>query len=274
MPRAPRLRLAPEALAWGAVPLAGLVWVLAHLPGTYFFDDEWSLIGRVLDAPDAWSASFDGFNGHLIFVSFWTYWVQLRLFGLDGHTFVYLVFAFSLVAMHVSLAALLRAAGAPGLVAVLGAGLVVYFGVGSQNMVFEFQLAWNLAYTTAFVAAVVALRWTPSRLQPLFADRWRLPAVGAVAARLADPQPPLDRTGQASDRRACSARHVCCQPGSAQFVPDEFQRLQRQNGSPRRPVDSGHHPAVRRRPVIGAGCRTARQPRPADHRKPAEPPAH
>lgn len=151
-----------EAVAWIVVPLAGLSWVLAHLSGTYYFYDEWSMIGRVVGSTNALSASFESFNGHLIFVTFWLYWVQLHLFGLGDHTLVYLVFALSLVAMHVTLALLLRTVRVPAIVALLGAGIVVYFGVGSQSMVFEFQLSWNLAYTSGFAAALIALRCRPT----------------------------------------------------------------------------------------------------------------
>jgi hypothetical protein len=140
------------------------VAVFTRYTHTYFFYDEWSMIDRVTFHSSNVDAAFESFNGHLWVLNYLTYFVQVRWLGIADHLFVYIVFCSSLLFLHLSLAGVLRELGLPAVVAVLAAAVVVYFGPGAQNMVFEVQLGPNLALAFSFVAALVVLRWSPSPL--------------------------------------------------------------------------------------------------------------
>ncbi len=145
-------------LLWVVLPCSLAAWVFTRRTHTYFYYDEWTLIQHVTFHSNNLRAAFEPVNGYLQVLTYVVYWIQVRLFGAGSHTFVFVVFCVSLVTLHIVLAALLRALGLPALVAVFGAGVVVYFGPGSQNMMFELFLATNFALAFSFAAGWVVMR--------------------------------------------------------------------------------------------------------------------
>jgi hypothetical protein len=143
------------AWAW-LVVLAGAGWAGWHLRGSYFFYDEWSMIDRVLHtrSVDGMMASF---NGHLWMLQYWIYRAQVFGFGVTDHLFVCTVFVCALVALHVSLATLLRASGLSRTSSALLGGLLTYLGVASQNFIFAIQMSPALSLAAGIAAAALAL---------------------------------------------------------------------------------------------------------------------
>ncbi|HEY2427600.1 MAG TPA: hypothetical protein VGI06_01625 [Acidimicrobiales bacterium] len=164
---------------WAAIPLAAVALVATRYRRTYFFYDEWGMIGRVVEGHHHLATAFTLFNGHLVAWSYFAYLAQVRWFGLVGHAPIFVLFCLSLVAMHMALAATLTAFEVPDVVALLAAGAVTYFGPGAQNMVFEVQLSWNFAYAFAFCAAAVVLRGRPSWSRAAAGAALMLVAMGA-----------------------------------------------------------------------------------------------
>jgi hypothetical protein len=172
------LRQRTGLLTWAALPTVLLTVVVMRYAHTYFFYDEWSMIGRVALERTGLHPAFASFNGHLWVLNYVVYLVQVRMFGIENHFVVYAVFCSSLLALHLSLAAVLRALELPSLVAILGAGLVVYFGPGAQTMVFEIELGPNFATALSFTAALIVLRAAPSRRSVLGASVALVAAMG------------------------------------------------------------------------------------------------
>jgi hypothetical protein len=143
-----------DLLLWVGVPLLGVVWVVSRYRSTWWFLDEW----LVLD-PDrsGWDALFAGHNGQLMVLNRVTYLLQWQWFGLDGRQAVVAGYAAGLVALHVSVAILLRRLLVPSVLAVLGGGLITYFGAGAENAVLAFNQGHNLALALTCLAATVAL---------------------------------------------------------------------------------------------------------------------
>ena len=65
---------------WIVVPVSGALWATRQLRHSYFFYDEWSIIGRVLHMP-AGAGTMASFNGHLWMLQYWLYRAQVSWFG-------------------------------------------------------------------------------------------------------------------------------------------------------------------------------------------------
>jgi hypothetical protein len=148
---------------WVALPLLGAIWVLSRYRHTWYFYDEWSLVREVADCRGAVKCATTSFNGHLWILNHVVYRIQTTWFGLNGHRFVYGLFILSLVALHLSIAAVLRALRLSAPLCVAAGGLVTYLGVGSQSMLFEIQVATNAASAASFAAAAIAMSRPASR---------------------------------------------------------------------------------------------------------------
>jgi uncharacterized membrane protein YhaH (DUF805 family) len=158
-PPAPEARAGGNALdrvLWVVVPGALLVWVLAAHTRYYFVLDEWLIVDRVVTGP-WWRQMLTGINGHLILVPYWLYHLQVQWFGVETSTFIHVVFAISLVALHVSTAAVLVRLGVPTIIALLVAALVTYSGPGAERVVNQFEHVANFALAACFLAAFLAL---------------------------------------------------------------------------------------------------------------------
>lgn len=149
-----------RAVWWAIVPLLGLLWAWRRVRDTWFFYDEWSLIGRTLSV-SPWTAFRQGFNGHLWLLADPVYRLQVHT-GLDGRVLVLVAFAVALSVLHVTLALVLRRADTPLPVALLGAGMLVYMGRASQNFIFAIQFSPALAAAAGLAVAVVVVGATPS----------------------------------------------------------------------------------------------------------------
>lgn len=173
----PAMQKLVRSAAWVLIPCLGAVWAVVGLRHTWFFYDEWSMIHRVthLSAADG---AFASFNGHLWVLQYFIYWSQVSWFGVDSHQFVAMSFVASLVLMHLAIAAVLRAAEVPLSVSLLGAGLVTYLGVASQNTLFAVQLSPTLTTALCFGSAAVALARPPTPWSMTTIGAWLLMAVG------------------------------------------------------------------------------------------------
>ncbi len=176
----PRRELSPRVRAAVVVGLAlvAVLPVLARYGHTYFFYDEWGMIDRVTSGQSHLTAAFANFNGHLWVFPYLVYLGQVRWFGLAGHWPVFLVFCASLVALHLALVGVLRSLEVPLPAAFAAATVVTYFGPGSQSMVFEVQLSWNLAAALGVLALVIVLRAPPRWTWALLAGASLLVAAG------------------------------------------------------------------------------------------------
>jgi hypothetical protein len=156
-----RSGLRPASVAqwgvWVVLPLLLATWVGIGFSRYYYVYDEWTMIDRVRVGP-WYHEMFLGLWGHLNILPYWIYSMQVNWLGVEGNWFVYFVFCASLVALQLSVAALLVRLGLPPLVAILAAGLVSYFGRGSETMVYELEFAANFALAFCCFAAFVALR--------------------------------------------------------------------------------------------------------------------
>lgn len=145
----------PTVATWVAVVGAGAAGTLSRYRQRYYFYDEWGMIERVHRSGSRWAAAFDGFNGHLVAGDYLVYRAQLSLSGLGDHHVVYACFTASLVVLHLAASFLFRRGGVPPVAAVLAGAVVAYFGPGSQDMVFQFQQAFDLALGAALFAAAL-----------------------------------------------------------------------------------------------------------------------
>lgn len=177
--RGPNAAQVLRSALWIVVPVVMAAAVFTRHTHTYFFFDEWSEINRASFHTSHLSEAFQPAVGHLDLVSYVAYVAQIRWFGIGDHTFVFAVFCLSLLALHLTLAAVLRALDLPDAVAVVAAAVVTYFGPGSQNMVFAVQLGPNFAMALCFLAGLLVLRW---RLGPLSATAVSAALVLAIAA--------------------------------------------------------------------------------------------
>lgn len=132
------------------------MWAALGLRGTWFFYDEWGMVDRVV-SQSTWRSMTTTFNGHLWLLQDVIYRVQVNLFGIDRHLFVSAAFLVSLVFLHASTAAVLRACAVPLTASLLLGGLVTYLGPAAQNMVFAVQVSPTLAVAVAMVAVRVVL---------------------------------------------------------------------------------------------------------------------
>ncbi|MEP6299401.1 MAG: hypothetical protein ABJ382_18915, partial [Ilumatobacter sp.] len=137
-----------------AAALLGVSWAGRRLRHTYFYFDEWSMIGRVTQLGPIDGAT-TSFNGHLWLFQDAIFRVQAVVFGLDSNVFVVAVFVLSLVALHLSLAALAVRVGVPVVPALMLAGLLTYLGPAAQNFVFAVQV--SPTFATAAAVAVPAI---------------------------------------------------------------------------------------------------------------------
>jgi hypothetical protein len=143
--------------AWIAFPLAGAVWIVTRYDQMWFFLDEWGLISRTVDS-SGYHEMFAGYGGHLYALPYWVFYAQVHWVGLESHWLVFMVFCVSLVALQISVAAVLVRLGLPSMVALIAATVVTYFGPGSTMMTAEVYFGANLALALCFAAAFVALR--------------------------------------------------------------------------------------------------------------------
>ena len=146
---------------WIVLPAAGSLWAALALRRSYFFYDEWSMIDRVMHL-SAGEGTFASFNGHLWMLQYWLYRTQVSWFGVDDHIFVSVVFVVSLLALHLAITWVLRAAGTPLVTSLLVGGLLTYLGVASQNFIFAVQTSSTLAMAVCLAAAAIVLTRPPS----------------------------------------------------------------------------------------------------------------
>jgi hypothetical protein len=152
---------APTARVSWIVPAAGAAWAAWTLRHSYFFYDEWDMVERALRQP-AWDGMLASFNGHLWMLQYWIYRLQVRAFGVDDHVFVSAVFVLALVALHASVAWLLRVSGLSATSATLLGGLLTYLGAASQNFAFAIQLSPALSLAAAVSATAIVVGGHPS----------------------------------------------------------------------------------------------------------------
>jgi hypothetical protein len=138
------------------------LWVATRYRHTYYFYDEWSLIGRVTSTSGL-RANFVNFNGHLWLFPSLLYRAQLSWFGLGNHALVWTAFCLSLLLLAVAMRWLLVELGVAGWVATMAAVVLSCFGIAAQNLTYEIQCAPNTAYGLGFLAAASGLRWRNGR---------------------------------------------------------------------------------------------------------------
>ncbi len=141
--------------------LLGVLWAGRRLRHTYFYFDEWSMIGRVTQLGPIEGAT-TSFNGHLWLFQDGIFRVQALVFGLDSNTFIVVMFGLSLVALHLSLAALAVRIGVPLVPALMLAGLLTYLGPAAQNFVFAVQVSPTFATAAAVGATAIVLGRHPA----------------------------------------------------------------------------------------------------------------
>ena len=170
-----------EVVAWIAVPAIGAMWAIHWLERSYFFYDEWSMIGRVMRLP-LWTGMTRSFNGHLWFFQDWLYRIQVAWFGVDSHLFVCVVFVLSLVALHVSISAVLKCVGVPVFMSLLAGGLLTYLGAAAQNFIFAIQSSPTLSLAVGLSAAALALSGPPTKARCVLAGTAMLLSVAFDSA--------------------------------------------------------------------------------------------
>lgn len=154
-----------QALTWIAVAktvgalVLGVVWAGRRVRHTYFYFDEWSMIGRVAQLGPLEGATAS-FNGHLWLFQDLIFRTQALVFGLNSNSFLVAVFLAALVSLHFSLTFLAVRAGAPLLVALALGGLLTYLGPAAQNFVFAIQVSPTFATASAIGATAIALGGT------------------------------------------------------------------------------------------------------------------
>jgi hypothetical protein len=139
-----------------ATLLAGVLWASRRLRRTYFYFDEWSMIGRVTELAPLEGAT-TSFNGHLWFFQDVIFRFQAKAFGLDSNLFIVILFLFALAALHLSIGMLAVRVGVPLVPAMMLAGLLTYLGPATQNFIFAIQVSPTFATAAAVGCAVVVL---------------------------------------------------------------------------------------------------------------------
>jgi hypothetical protein len=138
----------------------------------WFFLDEWWLLG---DGSASHKGLFDAHNGHWITVPAIIYQINYRLWGL--HT--YLPYQVPVVLLHLGSAVLLRMVirrlGVRGWIATVAALVFVFFGSGSLNIFFGFQVS-----LTGSLFLGLALFLLTDRDGPIDRRDWLGLAVGLV----------------------------------------------------------------------------------------------
>lgn len=118
------------------------------------------------------------FNGHLWMMQYWIYRLQVSWFGLDSHAFVCIVFICSLVVLHLSIAAVLRAASVSSATSLLSGGLLVYMGTASQNFIFAVQLSPTLALAAGVTATALVIGGKPTPVRAAVVAMLLIASVG------------------------------------------------------------------------------------------------
>jgi hypothetical protein len=154
-----RRAVVPQVLA---AALLGMVWAGRRLRHTYFYFDEWSMIGRVTQLGPVEGATAS-FNGHLWLFQDGIFRLQALVFGLDSNAFLVAVFVLSLVALHLALAALVARIGVPLVPALMLGGLLTYLGPAAQNFVFAVQVSPTFATAAALGATAIVLGRHPTQ---------------------------------------------------------------------------------------------------------------
>src|SRR5581483_884974 len=116
------------------------------------------MIGRVAAPHSFLGIGLQSFNGHLLFLPSVLYLSQVGWFGLTGHAFVFAWFCLSLLTLSVALSAVLHALRVGLALAVACGVLLAYFGAAPQNMVFEWQMAWNFSLGFSLLSLLTVLR--------------------------------------------------------------------------------------------------------------------
>lgn len=154
-----------------AFVLFGWWWAWRRLRHTYFFFDEWSMVGRTLHTGPLEGMTTQ-FNGHLWVFQDVIYRIQVGWFGLDDHWFVVATFLLSLATLQLVLSAIFERVGMSFPAGLMLATLLTYLGAAAQNFVFAVQVSPTFAAATAYAPALVVLGRRSSR--------GRLVAVGGL----------------------------------------------------------------------------------------------
>ena len=136
--------------------LVGVLWAGRRVRSTYFYFDEWSMIGNVTHY-GPFEGATTSFNGHLWFFQDMIFRIQANVFGLDSNRFLVVVFLVSLASLHLALTALAVRIGVPLIAALLLGGLLTYLGPAAQNFVFAIQLSPTFATAAAVGSTAIVL---------------------------------------------------------------------------------------------------------------------
>lgn len=136
--------------------LLGAVWAGRRLRATYFYYDDWSIIGRVTYF-DPIKGATTSYSGHLAMFVDVFYRLQAFVFGLESNRFLVVVFLVSLVAVHLSLTAVAVQIGVPLTTSLILGGFLTYLGPAAQNFIFVVQFSSMFALASALGATAVAL---------------------------------------------------------------------------------------------------------------------
>jgi hypothetical protein len=128
------------AAAFVVVEIAGFVFYVIAARKIWFFRDDWDFLsGRGLNVSDLLRQH----GGHLVALPLVVFRVMYDLVGLRS----YLPYQLLPIALHLTAAALLRAvmrrAGVSPWVATAAATLFVFFGAGSQDIIWAFQITFS-----------------------------------------------------------------------------------------------------------------------------------
>jgi hypothetical protein len=145
-------------LCWVFIPLLFSAWGAINLRNTWFFYDEWGVIGYEMTRSLRSGLIFN-LNGHLWIENFLLYRIQVLGFGLQSHLFVELIFLISLLSLQLSLAWLLRTAKVPVAISLLLAGVVVYMPGAWTNSIFTVQIANASAFAFGLIAMAISVRF-------------------------------------------------------------------------------------------------------------------
>ncbi len=155
--RADVRRTTIEVMPWLVIPTALAVWVAVEIERYYFVFDEWVMLDRARSG-SGFREMFIGFNGHLWVLASWIGRFHVDVIGVESIGFSYAVLVASLVALQIAASAVLVRLGVPSILALLTTAVVVYFGRGSETMVYSLEYSANFALALTCAAAFVALR--------------------------------------------------------------------------------------------------------------------
>lgn len=171
-PAASRSGIDAWRLAHLSVLVVGLVTLTALGRGQWFFGDEWDFLTDrgLIDAP---RGLFEPHNEHWSTLPILVYRGLFSLFGL--HTYV--PYHVIVVLAHLAAAHLLwrlqRRAGVDAMVATMGTAVFVFFGGGSENLLWAFQMG--------FVGSLALGLWVVDLLDGHAVSRRRLMTCSAIA---------------------------------------------------------------------------------------------